>query len=290
MTQDEFLAKLSKEGEDYVLDGNLGGATERLFCPASLIVRGDIESGTSIVVEGDVTVRGSVFDASVTATRSVTVEESFVGSGKGKITSGIDVTVKVINAQSVVAKGNITIGAESLNADLHAYDAIEASGARIVGGKSEASNAITVRNLGSEDGRQTKVYLGNRKKLLQRMNEIGNEKKSLNERLPKINRCIYKWNRVRIDGVVLTDEQEKMLEKLRTMRDSFPRQMELFRKESDHLKMLLREKVDSVLTIRESIYENVLVDINGYREVTDSEQKSIRYYMGDHRLFVQALH
>ena len=284
MNQQEFTKRIRKEGYHSYFDGNLPVATETLFATEPLIIRGDIESGVTLIVEGDVTVEGSVFDASLTATGSVTITESFIGAGKGKIVSGINVTVKAVNAQTIVAKGNIAIGVEALNADIRAYDTIDAHDARIIGGKAEASNEITVKNLGSEDGRQTKVYLGNRKKLLQRINDIAAEEKSLNERLPRIVKCIYRWNRIKVEGITLTEEQDTMLAKLRVMRDSFPRQAEIFKKETDQLKSLLKEKIDSTLVIKGAIHENVLVDINGFKEVNDTMLQSVQFYMGVHTL------
>jgi uncharacterized protein (DUF342 family) len=285
MTQVEFLSMLRKENEQYFFDGRITGTREGLYCPGTLTVCGDIDSGTTLVVEGDVIVHGSVFDVSLTATGNVTIEESFIGTGRGKITSGIDVNVKAVNMQSIVAKGNIAISAEALNADLRAYDKIDAPFARIIGGKCEASNEIVIKTLGSDDARQTKVYLGNKKKLLQRLNDILNEKKSLEERLPKINNCIYRWNRIRIEGIVLTPEQELMLDKLRLIRDSFPRQRELFEKENENLKVLLKNKAESTLCVNDVIHENVLVDINGIKEVTDCQYRSVKFCMGAHKLF-----
>lgn len=285
MTQAEFTSRLRKENEQFIFDNHLPSGDEALFCPGSLTINGDVMAGATLIVEGDVTVHGSVFDASLTATGNVAVEDSFIGSGRGKITSGVDVRVKAVNSQAIVAKGNIAIAAEALNADLRAYDTIDATFARITGGKTEASNEIIVKSLGSDDARQTKVYLGNRKKLLQRLNDITNEKKSLEERLPKINKCIYRWNRIRIEGVVLSAEQEAMLDRLRLMRDSYPRQRELFEIENENLKTLLKSKVDASLAVKDTIFENVLIDINGFKEVTETAYRAVRYYMGDHRLF-----
>ena len=284
MNQIEFLSKIRKDGLSSIYDGNINGTNETLFFTGQLTIDGDIESGASLIVEGDVMVNGSVYDASLTSTGNVTIMESFIGSGKGKIVSGMNVSLSVINGQTIVAKGSITIAVEALNADVRAYNRIDAHAARIVGGKTEASHEIVVHNLGSQDGRQTKVYLGNRKKLLQRINEISVEEKSLNDRLPKIQNCIYRWNRIKVDGIPLSDEQETMLDKLRTMRDTFPRQADLFRREVEQLKALLKEKIDSTLTVRGTIYENVLVDINGNKEVTEHSVQAIQYYMGIHAL------
>jgi uncharacterized protein len=284
MTQAEFQLQLRKEDSQLVFDGDLTGAAEALYCSESLVVCGDVQSGITLLVEGDVTIRGSLYDVSLTATGNVTIDGSFSGTGKGKITSGGSVTVNVVNGQIIIAKENITILTESLNAELLAYDKVVAAAARIVGGKTEASNDIAVNSLGSTDGRQTKVYLGNRKKLLPRLNDIENERKILNDRLPKINNCIYRWNRIRIEGVKLTAEQEKMLDKLRVMRDSYPRQMDLFKRETDHLKLLLKDKTESLLSVHGSLFENVLIDINGFKEVTNAEYHAIKYYMGAFKL------
>jgi uncharacterized protein (DUF342 family) len=284
MTQQEFLEKIRKDGTINIFDGNISGATETLFYTEPLTITGDVESGIALIVEGDVIVNGSVFDAALTSTGSATIRHAFTGAGKGKVVSGMDVSVSVINGQSIVAKRSIAIAVESLNADLRAYNTIDAHAARIVGGKIEASNEILVHTLGSQDSRQTKVYLGNRKKLLQRINDIAAEEKSLNDRLPKINKCIYRWNRYVVEGIELSADQEGMLAKLKTMRDSFPRQADIFRKEIDQLKTLLKEKIDSSLIVHGTLYENVLIDINGFKEVTDQTLQSIQYYMGIHTL------
>jgi uncharacterized protein len=280
MTQAEFTSKLRTEGTTTVFEGRLISDTEQLHAAGPLEVRGDIESGTVLTVEGDVTVKGSVFEVQLTVTGNVVIEQAFIGGGKGKIEAGGNITVAVINGQTIVAKGNITIGVEAIRAEIVAFGNIDAREARIIGGKVEAGNEIIVKMLGNEEGVQTKVYLGNRKKLIQRLTDISNEEKRLKESLPKINDGIYKLNRMKVDGMTLTPEQEAMGARLRTMRDSYPRQMELFKKEVERVNELLREKTNAALSIRDGIYENVMVDINGLKEVTDSPLGSLRYRMG----------
>jgi len=125
--------------------------------------------------------------------------------------------------------------------------------------------------------------------LIQRLTDISNEQKNLNESLPKINDGIYKLNRLKLDGKQLSPEQEAMVSRLRTMRDSYPRQMELFKKEIDMVNLLLKEKSNATLSILEAIFENVLVDINGFKEVTDTSLHSLRYKMGAHGLLKEPL-
>jgi uncharacterized protein len=289
MTKADFTSKLKKNGDVSSFDGNIAGTEEKLHCAGSLLINGDVESGVTLVVEGDCTIHGSVFEASVTATGSVHVDEAFIGGGKGKIVSGRDVWVSVINGQSVVAKGSVTVAVEALKADIVAYDKVDASSARIVGGKIDAGTEISVKTLGSEEASQTKIYLGNRKKLIQRLTDISNEEKLLNDSLPKINDGIYKLNRLKLDGVALSPEQEAMVSRLRTMRDSYPRQMELFKKEIEQVNQLLKEKSNASLCVHEAIFENVLVDINGFKEVTETPLHSLRYKMGAHGLLKEPL-
>lgn len=280
MTQGEFTSKLVKEGKNTVFEGSLTGGTEPLQATGPLEITGDIESGIAITVEGDLHVKGSVFEAMLTVTGNVKIDQSFIGGGKGKIDATGNVRVSIVNGQSIVSKGCVTIDVEAIRADIVAFDKIDANFARIIGGKIEAGNEITVKVLGNEEGQATKVYLGNRKKLIQRLTDISNAERQLAESLPKINEGIYKLNRLKVDGIALTREQEAMGMKLRTMRDSYPRQLELFKKEIEHLNQLLKEKNNAALSIREGIYENVMVDINGYKEVTDNPLGSLRFRMG----------
>jgi uncharacterized protein (DUF342 family) len=289
MTQAEFTSKLVKAGNVNTFEGNILSSTEHIQCTGSLVVNGDIESGVTLLVEGDCTVHGSVFEVSLTATGNVRVDESFIGGGKGKIVSGNDVWVSVVNGQVIIAKGSVTISVEAVKADITSYDKIDASLARIVGGKVEAGTEIVVKSLGSDDGQQTKIYLGNRKKLIQRLTDIANEEKNLNESLPKINDGIYKLNRLKVDGKALSPEQEAMVARLRTMRDSYPRQMELFKKEVEHVNLLLKEKSNATLSVREAVHENVLVDINGFKEVTETTLSTVRYKMGANGLLKEPL-
>ncbi|MGE5314485.1 MAG: FapA family protein [Acidobacteriota bacterium] len=280
MTQTELTSKLKTEGTRYVLEGSITGCADTLRVTGSLEVRGDIESGVTLMVEGDLTVKGSVFEAAITATGNVRIEEAFIGSGKGRVDAGGDVMLSVINGQSVSAKGSISIRVEAIKAEIVAYNKIDAPFARIVGGRIEAGNEMTVKTLGSEEGQSTKVYLGNRKKLIQRLTDISQEEKQLAERLPQINEGIYKLNRLKVDGVALTPEQESAANRLRALRDSYPRQMELFRKEIERVNQLLKEKTNATLSVLEGIFENVMVDINGFKEVTESPLRSLRYKMG----------
>jgi uncharacterized protein len=289
MTQVEFTSLLTKNGKTSIFEGNLLGDAESLHAIGPLEVHGDIESRVTLTVEGDLLVTGSVFEAALTVTGNVRIGQSFIGGGKGKIDAGGNVHIGIVNGQTIVAKGNITIGIEAIRSDITAYDKIDAGFARIIGGKIEAGNEIIVKLLGNEEGQQTKVYLGNRKKLIQRLTDISNMEKQLNDSLPKINDGIYKLNRLRVDGVRLTPEQDAMGARLRTMRDSYPRQMELFKKEIENLNQLLKEKNNATLSIREGIYENVMVDINGYKEVTDSPLGSLRYRMGSTGLLKEPL-
>ncbi len=279
MTQDIFLHQLQKTPTGFSFNGDISQSKTPLQCNGNLKITGNVDSGVVLNVIGNIEILGSVYESEITASDTVTVHQSFLGAGKGKITAR-NVVINSINGQIVEAKDTITIAVEALSAELIAGNKIQSPSARIVGGTAKAGAEIIALTIGDSEAQLTKIYLGNRKKILQLLNALNKEEEQLKANLPKITDGIYKLSRLKIDQGTLHADQQLTLNKLRAMKEQIPHRLDQIKAEIPALQQQLKEKHEAKLIVYESIFENVMIDFNGIKEVLSETVHATQFHLG----------
>lgn len=127
-----------------------------------IVIKGDVKSGFKVKADGSITVEGTVEDAVIEAKKSVIIQQGFIGRGKGRIKAGENVVVKHVRNQTIIAKNNIMIDGESIDANLFAGNEmfVEVKRSWIVGGVTVARNRVRAYAIGNTAHVRTEIAVG----------------------------------------------------------------------------------------------------------------------------------
>jgi hypothetical protein len=251
-------------------------APEEINFIGTLIVRGDIKSGSRVRVEKNLEVYGNIEDADVQVGGNVLIGGGFVGYGKGNLYARGNVSVKFITNQTLVADGNIILRREAVNANIVCGGKVIAKDAVIIGGTIVAKSGIEVKTIGGAEYSRTIVVIGKRDRKIERLKSVMREIKRLEEYHEGVKSEIYNLARLKVEWGELPEEQEKQLQNLIHWRDEIPRRIEQLENLRKRLLEDIRHADGAKLVVYGTIYKNTLLEINGAKEeITFDMRRSI---------------
>ena len=257
------------------IGGNLDITKGDITFVGSLIVRGDIRGDLVIKVGKNLTVLGDVDDAVIEAGGDVTIKNGFMGRGSGKITAGGTVKIQHLRNQHVTAGNEVHVERESVNGIISAKRKIMATRAVIAGGVLEADELVEVGTLGRSEGGQVKVRVGRRGRILERLAAIEKELRQTEKNLTDVKDAVYRLVRLKIDTGSLPAEKEAMLTRLQETQRKIPHVRETLLQEQAALTEEVRRVSDAKLVIHETVSDNVFIDVNGVKKMTDTEIRGV---------------
>ncbi len=144
----EVLADVDASTGDIVYEGNV-------------TVKGNVNTGYSIMAKGDIIVNGVVEGATLVAGGQIILKRGMQGMSKGKLEAGGNIITKFIENAHVKAGGYITTEA-ILHSKVSAKGDIVVGGKKgfITGGEIRSGTTITVKNAGSTMGTSTLLEVG----------------------------------------------------------------------------------------------------------------------------------
>src|SRR3990170_9046630 len=145
----------------YAVEKDVDFSTGNITSKGTVVVKGNVRSGFVLDAVGDVEVWGTVEDSIIKSKGNVLVKGGFVGSGKGKIEAGGDVTIGFTRNQTIVAN-NVKILREAVDCIIYAKNTVKVHGNKISieGGITTAGATIEVDSLGSKNEVHTDVEVG----------------------------------------------------------------------------------------------------------------------------------
>jgi uncharacterized protein len=249
-----------------LINGNVDFSTGNINFVGSLVVRGDVKSDFSIKVDRDLTVFGDVEDAHIEAGGNIKIRKGFIGCGKGICSAGGNVEVHNVLNQTIIAKGDIVVAKEAVGGVLKADGKIMAQHATIVGTQVESKTEVNVKNLGSMEGAVATVRVGRKGRILDRLAQIDKELKQLEKQTADVKDAVFRLIRLKLDKGTLDNESENRLVKLQEVQKMHPAMNEKLMTEKNSLLEELRLQFDGRVVVTGTIYENILIEINGVRK------------------------
>ncbi len=246
-----------------------------------ILIEGDIKSGFSVKAAGSVSVNGTIEDAIVEAGGSVIVHSGFIGKGKGRIKAGGDVVVKHVRNQTIMARNNIMIDGESLDANLFAGNEmfVEIKKSWIVGGVAVARNRVQAYAIGSSSHVPTEVAAGIDlfvKKILEELEkEIIDLENELNIIATNEKRLSEKKD---LTEGELANERRAISRQLKRLRQEHEKKIAQLQKYKKHYKKSLYDNKGTVGVI-DTIYPGVTVKIGNRKHRVNSAIKKSLFYV-----------
>jgi uncharacterized protein len=258
-----------------LINGNVDFATGNIDFVGSLRVMGDIKSDFSVKAQKDIEVLGNVEDAVIEAGGSVRVHKGFIGSGKGSIKAAGTITVQHILNQSVTAEKDIVIEKESVNGNLRAGGRIAVPHGTIAGGTVEATEEIEVNDLGTGEHSHGRLRVGRKGWIIERLAQVEKELLVSGKQLADVKEGVYRLIRMKLDTGALSPDREQMLQKLQEVQKRLPDRVKELEDEKAKLTEDMKQDWKARVVVHGTLFENVLIDINGVRMVADSAVRDV---------------
>jgi len=164
--------------KELVINQDIDASIGNIDFPGDLVIHGSVREGFSVKSEGDLTIKGSVEQATIAAKGHILINQGVNG---GKIDAGSSIECQYFEYCTVVAKGNITVD-QILGSDVSTEGEIKVIGpnSKIVGGKVFGGNGIEVKYIGNENSNvvtavtagMTSAYIEKRREFQSQIAEV----------------------------------------------------------------------------------------------------------------------
>jgi hypothetical protein len=271
----------------YKINSDVDMSTGNIDFVGSLKIAGSVSAGFKIKAAGNIEIGKNIEDALIISEGSVAATGGFVGSGKGKITAAEDVFVKYVENQVIEAGHDVNIGGGAMNAQIVAANAVFLKGRKavIVGGNVTAGNLIEVSVLGSELGTPTLVRVGYNQALMNRIREIDQEIKRLQEDAEKIHKAMYSLVRLDLDNK-LNESQKEALRLLKEQQQAIPKQSELLIQKKKDLFAKLNENKKAKIVVKGTVYPGTIIQIGTMRKEIEKILGSCTFVLSHDKVVV----
>lgn len=263
--------------ENILVVKNVGLSTGNIDFDGSVCVNEDVADGVKIKASGDVTVKGVVGKATITAGGNIVIAQGLLGGSKALqhstdepygafLTSKGSVYVHFVTRSRIRAAKNIVISEYSSHSDLHAKEQIligqEGGKGNLFGGHAQAFKLVAAKVIGSPGGTPTQIQVGGDGDNLQKLRSLTQEKRQLSEQIQDLNEALNKILLLAQSAGMTTQMKEKA-EQLRTNIDQLQASLnELQKKDASVKKILMKSKKSRVIA-NHQIYNNAMVTILG---------------------------
>jgi hypothetical protein len=147
----------------YIHEGDINMSSGNLHFEGSAEIRGNIESGATVIISENLIVRGMIGQAYVRCGGDMKVEGGIVSSSRGWVEAGCNMAAEFIDNSQVAVGGNLDIRHSIVTShvvvggNLKIRDRVEGL---VGGGWVSVHGQIQAGRLGFEDGRKTVIHAG----------------------------------------------------------------------------------------------------------------------------------
>jgi len=276
----------------YMVNGNVDYSTGNIDYAGSLLVKGDVKSGFEIKVGGDIDIWGVVEDAKIEAAGRVLLQKGIIGKGSGVVKADGDVILKFIENQNIYSKGNVIVGEEILHSKVYADGKIVVKGKKgfIIGGEVIATEGIEAKNIGNYQHVRTEVSVGISEKMKKKIEEIEFDLKKNEENAENVKNAIYALASSKLSKNGISNEKEKLLEKMRRIQSALPKQREELEKEKENVHRELQKYKNAEIKVFNKIYPGVKITILDRKYVINEERAFISFKLRDDEIVCGKCH
>lgn len=251
------------EVTDILVLDSVTQATGNVTFNGSVYVRGEVGDGAIIRAEKDILVDGFLEGATLEAGGDIILRKGNNGGGRGKLIAKGNVMGRFFERAKVNAGKHINAN-YCLNSELWAEGRIEIAGKNgiLAGGNAYAAQGISAFNIGNAAGIKTEISVGREDPFIAESAALDEKLRSAQRELYLLKNAYADFRRkyppeVRNNNPVYLKLEDSIYAKDQEIDKLYKRQEELQKE---------RDRADQVkIVIRGSLYQGVLVNINGSR-------------------------
>ena len=258
-----------------VISGDVDFDVGRIDFPGTVIVRGNIHDGFTVIAGGELRVSGIVEAATIESKGDMFLKGGASGKNKGEIACGGNFYARHLDNVEVVTEGDLEIRNEAVNCILRTETVIKSPKGSIIGGEIVANKGGEIGILGSDAAVSTKVFIGHDfeaeaqiEALTQEEKEIGEKIKEMEEEIKQMTYAIS-GRGAQADGA--HELREAITEKQFDLPEIQSRLDEIEAGKAKQWEKVKEAKKEAVLIIRKHVYPGVILDIGGERYEWDAE-------------------
>ncbi|MBN2308074.1 MAG: DUF342 domain-containing protein [Candidatus Hydrogenedentes bacterium] len=174
----------------YSVPGSVGLTTGNIYHPGALVIEKDIEAGSQVKADGDISVGGMLDSADIEAGGSLEIQGGLTGVGRKPIKVAGRIQARFILDAQVSAGQDIMVASEIVHSQVTTQGAICMPKGRLVGGEVYARKAIDVKQVGTEAAVPTRLTAGLIGETAKAMAEKEKEIDALQEQAQRIRKTI----------------------------------------------------------------------------------------------------
>lgn len=169
------------------IQGDVGNSTGNINFNGSVLVRGNVLSGFSVVSDDEIEVMGSVEGAIITSGMDVKIYGGIHGLEKAVITAGGDINAKFAESCTLIANGDIIAG-NILHSNVSCGGNLVVNGKKgmLAGGKVTAGKNVKAKVIGSTMATQTEINIGSSPNVFDKYEAIKKEISDKKEEYKKL--------------------------------------------------------------------------------------------------------
>ncbi|MBD3390483.1 MAG: DUF342 domain-containing protein [Chitinivibrionales bacterium] len=262
------------------IDSDVDYHTGDIDFTGDIVVSGDIRSGFCVQAGGSICVRGVIEDAVVKSQENIVVFGGFVGQGKGRMEARLDVVLAYVRNQTVIARRNIMISGESIDANLCAGSRIlmESKKTGIIGGRAVARDLIAVNNLGGASEQSTSVCAGidfvANVHLARTRREIADLESTAQALAAELNRI----RRTRTGTAAQREARVRRRAAIESQCDEGFKRIEMLKREQAELRKR-QHTLDAQVRVLGTVFPNVMIEIASYTHVIHAPARQCFFFV-----------
>ena len=249
--------------------------TGNIIFDGSLEVKGDVATGMTIDVTGDVFIKGGVEGAVIKAGHSIKIGGGIFGQKDAerldgddieyKIQAGSDIEAKFVHLSTLNAGNNIVVKEYICHSYVKSGNQLlvghKAGKGIVFGGHCEALHFVGINQLGNEAYMSTHVTAGKLNELTQVYRNLEKELATRSQEAAQLEAILQKTqgNASVVLGKISLDKSEKIRHTIAAIHEKMERTQELLR--AMEPEFALQEK--AAITVTRRIYPNAVMTING---------------------------
>ena len=253
-------------------------STGNIEFEGSVQVNGNVASNFVVRANGNVIINGVVEGAHIIAGGNIIIARGMNGMGKGTLEAAGDIVAKFIENATATAGGYVNT--ESiLHSQVSAQTEITVTGKRgfITGGRVQAGNRITVKNLGSGLGASTVVEVGVspevKAKYVQLQKEVAETVKLIKSTQP----ILISYGEKKARGVRFTEEQIKYVKDAARLIESKREEVEEKSREMNELQSIIGMQRKAAVVVQGSAYPGTTIIIGDVSMMLQSNYQYCRF-------------
>lgn len=247
----------------YTHKGDINLKSGNIYFNGPAIIEGNIQAGATVMVKGDLTVKGSIEAAFVRSGGSIIVKEGISTTDQGRIQAREDITADYVGNSKLIAGGDLKVKKAILNSQIIVGGSIFSNkkNGTLAGGQISCRGDISVAKLGFPKGDKTIISSGIdwRAELSLRI------RKSRLDRIKKINEVDRKSLRelIRKKGAQLTAKHKKNIEHLKEKLNRERTIMDKIEESISSAEKLMNWDKEVKIFVHEVLCTNVDITIGG---------------------------